>query len=147
MIGKLIGMGVPVKKISNSELKDQEILFPELKNIDLIVLCGFLRQIPDYLIAAFPNKIINLHPSLLPKYGGKGMFGMKVHEAVIANKEKVSGMTIHLVNSEYDEGTILFQSECPLRPGDNPGWLATRIQRLEHEHLPPFVEKFLLEES
>ncbi len=116
-----------------------------LKSIqpDLIVLAGFLWKIPDFLIQDFPNKIINLHPSLLPKYGGKGMYGNAVHESVLANKETKSGITIHFVNEEYDKGEYIAQFECEVVEGDTPATLADRIHKLEHQHLPVIVGKLL----
>jgi phosphoribosylglycinamide formyltransferase-1 len=121
---------------SNSVL---EIL--QQNSIDFIVLAGFLWLIPDAVIAEFPNKIINIHPALLPKYGGKGMYGMHVHEAVVANKERESGITIHYVNRHYDEGEIIFQAKCPLSPEDTPENLAQKIHALEYEYFPKVVEK------
>jgi phosphoribosylglycinamide formyltransferase-1 len=112
--------------------------------IDLIVLAGFLLKIPEELIKRFPNKIINIHPSLLPKYGGKGMYGINVHQAVIENREKESGITIHLVNEEYDKGRILLQEKCPVFENDSPEDLAKRIQILEHEFYAPCIEKYIL---
>jgi len=111
--------------------------------IDCIVLAGFLWLIPANLIKAFPNKIINLHPALLPKFGGKGMFGSKVHEAVIAAGEKFSGITIHLVNEKYDEGRILFQASCAVRDDDTPATLAARIHELEYTYLPRVLQDYL----
>ena len=98
---------------------------------------------PDAFIKAFPNRIINIHPSLLPKYGGKGMYGMHVHEAVIANHEKESGITIHYVNEHYDEGEIILQAKCTVEAGDTPDTLSKKIRLLEFEYLPKAVEKFL----
>jgi phosphoribosylglycinamide formyltransferase-1 len=111
---------------------------------DLLVLAGFLKLIPEALIAAFPNRIINLHPSLLPKYGGKGMYGMHVHKAVLDAYEFESGITIHVVNERYDEGAILFQARCEVHQGDTAETLAERIHALEHIHLPVEVERYLL---
>jgi phosphoribosylglycinamide formyltransferase-1 len=113
------------------------------RGIDLIVLAGFLWLIPAYLVEAFPELIINLHPALLPKYGGKGMYGRRVHEAVIAAGDTLSGITIHDVNSRYDEGRILFQATCPVLPEDTPDSLAARIHQLEHRHLPPLIDQLL----
>lgn len=119
----------------------------ELKTagIDFIVLAGFLWKIPSLLINAYPRRIVNIHPALLPKYGGKGMYGMYVHEAVIANKEKESGITIHYVDDLYDHGDIIFQANCPVFDDDTPGKLAKRIHSLEHEHYPQIVNKILSE--
>ncbi len=114
---------------------------------DLIVLAGFLKLIPSELIAAFPNRIINLHPSLLPKYGGKGMYGMHVHKAVLDADEAESGITIHVVNERYDEGAILFQARCEVLQGDTAETLAERIHMLEHLHLPSEVERYLMQDK
>lgn len=113
------------------------------KKIELIVLAGFLWKVPDALIAAFPNRIINIHPALLPKYGGKGMYGKFVHQAVLDNKEKESGITIHIVDGHYDNGDIIFQATCPIMENDTADSLAKRVQQLEHEHYPKIIEKLL----
>lgn len=124
-----------------------DVYLNELKaaQINFIVLAGFLWKVPSALIAAYPNKIINIHPALLPKYGGKGMYGHFVHEAVIDSKEKESGITIHYVDDKYDHGNIIFQTTCPVLPNDTPDDLANRIHVLEHEHYPKIVEKCLSE--
>ena len=103
-------------------------------------MAGFLWKIPTALVAAYPNKIINIHPALLPKYGGKGMYGRFVHEAVIANGEKESGITIHYVNEHFDEGASIFQATCPVLPTDTPDTLAARIHQLEHIHFAKVIE-------
>lgn len=108
--------------------------------IDFIVLAGFLWKIPRTLLHEFNNRIINIHPALLPKYGGKGMYGIRVHQAVIDNKEKESGITIHYVDEKYDHGKIIFQATCPVMDNDTAESLALRIQKLEHEHYPKVVE-------
>ncbi len=113
------------------------------KNIDAIVLAGFLLLIPDSIINAYPNKIVNIHPALLPRYGGKGMYGMNVHKAVIANSEKESGITIHKVNNEYDKGEILFQATCEITSDDTPESLAEKVHKLEYEYFPKVIEDFL----
>lgn len=113
------------------------------KQIDLVVLAGFLWLIPEQLVMAFPDKIINIHPALLPKYGGKGMYGDKVHEAVIANHEKESGITIHFVNEKYDEGNVIFQAKCEVLPTDNSSDLAQKIHSLEYQHFPVVIERLL----
>ncbi len=111
--------------------------------IDFIVLAGFLLKIPESVVEAFPDKIINIHPALLPKYGGKGMYGQRVHEAVIAAGDKESGITIHLVNEFYDEGEPVFQATCPVTPDDTPKSLARKVQQLEHQHYPKIIEQLL----
>jgi phosphoribosylglycinamide formyltransferase-1 len=113
------------------------------EKIDLIVLAGFLWQIPDSLIKALPNKILNIHPSLLPKYGGKGMYGTKVHEAVINNQEKESGITIHYVNEHYDEGEIILQESCILNKNETVEGLLEKVHSLEFKFLPLAIEKLL----
>jgi phosphoribosylglycinamide formyltransferase-1 len=113
------------------------------KDIDFIVLAGFLWKIPSLLIAAYPNKIINIHPALLPGYGGKGMYGHFVHEAVIAAKEKQSGITIHYVDEKYDHGSTIFQTTCDIEENDTPETLAQKIHVLEHQHFPVIIEKIL----
>ena len=113
------------------------------KGIDFIVLAGFLWKIPVALIKTFPLGIINIHPALLPKYGGKGMYGQFVHQAVIDNKEKESGITIHYVDEVYDHGHIIFQATCPVLPTDTVGSLAQRIAALEHEHYPKVIQQLI----
>lgn len=110
---------------------------------DLIVLAGFLWKFPDAILNAFPNKVINVHPALLPKYGGKGMYGMHVHEAVVTNKENETGITIHYVNEHYDEGAIIFQAKCDVTPTDSADDVAAKIHELEMEHFPEVVNKLL----
>jgi formyltetrahydrofolate-dependent phosphoribosylglycinamide formyltransferase len=123
----------------------KETYINELKKrgIDFIVLAGFLWKVPSSLIKSYPNKIVNIHPALLPKYGGKGMYGFKVHEAVIAAGEKESGITIHYVDELYDHGNIIFQANCSIAEGETPNSLAQKIHMLEHEHYPLVIEKIL----
>jgi folate-dependent phosphoribosylglycinamide formyltransferase PurN len=118
---------------------------PVLKEyrIDWVILAGFLWKVPPALIAAYPAHILNIHPSLLPKFGGKGMYGHFVHEAVIATGETQSGITIHLVDEQYDHGKTLFQAVCDIDVGETPESLATKIQRLEHRHFPDIIERHL----
>ncbi len=138
--------GIPVRIVTREEWSRPEGLVEELQQAGLtgIVLAGFLWLIPEALIQAFPNRILNLHPALLPKYGGKGMYGMRVHEAVLEAGEKESGITVHYVNGRYDEGAILFQARCPVLSGDTPESLADRIHQLEHQWLPVVIDKLLL---
>jgi len=121
---------------------NSEDILSVLKNhqIDFIVLAGFLLLIPPYLLAHYPNKIINIHPALLPKYGGKGMYGHYVHQAVFDNFEKESGITIHYVNEEYDKGSIIFQKSIPLDPIDTPDIIAKKVLELEHEYYSKTIE-------
>jgi phosphoribosylglycinamide formyltransferase-1 len=113
------------------------------EGIDFIVLAGYMKLIPEWIVFRYKDKIVNIHPALLPKYGGKGMYGNHVHEAVIAAGETESGITIHLVNSKYDEGKILFQTTCPVSPDETPETLATKIHRLEHRHYPIVIEQYI----
>ncbi|GGH37235.1 phosphoribosylglycinamide formyltransferase [Mangrovimonas yunxiaonensis] len=110
---------------------------------DLIVLAGFLWKFPQNILDAFPNKVVNIHPALLPKYGGKGMYGMHVHQAVVANKESETGITVHYVNEHYDEGAIIFQASCEVAPLDKAEDVAAKIHELEMAHFPKVVEKLL----
>ncbi|WP_459210177.1 phosphoribosylglycinamide formyltransferase [Aquimarina rhabdastrellae] len=112
-------------------------------NPDIIVLAGFLWKFPESILNHFPSKVINIHPALLPNYGGKGMYGKFVHEAVINNKEKESGITIHYVNEAYDEGAIIFQAKTTIKEGDTPEVLASNIHKLEYEHFPKVIEDIL----
>lgn len=111
--------------------------------IDLIVLAGFLWKVPENLIKSFPDKIINIHPALLPKYGGKGMYGMNVHKAVVEAKEKQSGISIHFVNEEYDKGQLIAQYVCPVAPSDTPEMVAHKIHQLEYEFFPKAIVDLL----
>ncbi len=134
---------IPVLLIEKEKFFRGDAYMNELKEIDLIVLAGFLWKIPDALIKAYPGRIINIHPALLPKYGGKGMYGNNVHAAVIAAGDKESGITIHYVDEHYDNGDIIFQARCPVFPNDTPGSLAQRIHTLEHEHFPKVIESVI----
>jgi phosphoribosylglycinamide formyltransferase-1 len=113
------------------------------RNIDFIVLAGFLWLIPPYLIQHYPDRIINIHPALLPKYGGKGMYGHFVHEAVHLAKETHSGITIHYVNEKYDEGSIVFQERCEILPSDQPEDIARKVQVLEHSYYPTVIDQLV----
>jgi phosphoribosylglycinamide formyltransferase-1 len=111
--------------------------------IDLVVLAGFLLRIPDDMLAAYPNKVINIHPSLLPKYGGKGMYGDNVHKAVVENKETESGITIHFLNDRFDEGEHVAQYKCEVLPTDSPEDVAAKVHALEYEWYPKVIENIL----
>jgi len=117
--------------------------WPHLLQADLIVLAGFLLKIPADFIAKFPHKIINIHPALLPKYGGKGMYGDRVHKAVVENKEKESGISIHYVNENYDEGGLIFQKLVALDADETPESLAEKIHKLEYKHFPEVIDKLM----
>ncbi len=128
--------------------KSEDILKKiSIYKVDFIVLAGFLLLVPTYLIRKFQNRIINIHPALLPKYGGKGMYGMNVHKAVKAAHEKESGITIHYVNEKYDEGKILFQESCELMPEDSPEMIAQKVLQLEHQHYSKVIENILTKEA
>ncbi len=113
------------------------------KNIDFIVLAGFLLKIPQNIIEEFPDRIINIHPALLPKFGGKGMYGDKVHQAVVDAHETESGITIHYVNEKYDEGNIIFQAKCQVAPEDTPEMVAQKVHALEYQYFPKVIEEVL----
>ncbi len=130
-----------ISKHAFNEYTHQFIEFLKSEKINLIVLAGFLLKIPEPFVKAFPNQIINLHPSLLPKFGGKGMYGMHVHEAVIQAGETESGITIHYVNEEYDKGDIILQAKCDINETDTPQSLALKIRQLELEYLPKAIEQ------
>jgi phosphoribosylglycinamide formyltransferase 1 len=136
---------VPAMVFSRQQFQESEVLawLMEYK-ITHIVLAGFLWLIPSRLIKAFPHRIINIHPSLLPMYGGKGMYGIKVHEAVVAGREKETGITIHEVDAHYDEGKILFRTQCEVHPQDTPEQVAIRVHALEYIHYPKVIEQWIL---
>lgn len=135
---------VPVLMIEKNDF-EQTGYVKELRNyqVNFIALAGFLWKIPPSIIAAFPHSIINVHPALLPRFGGKGMYGENVHKAVLKEKEKESGITIHYVDEVYDHGEIIFQARCPVLETDNPEALASRIHELEHRHYPVVLEQLL----
>jgi phosphoribosylglycinamide formyltransferase-1 len=136
---------VPTLLIEKEKFFRGNAYVDELKSacIDFIVLAGFLWKIPDALIAAYPKKIVNIHPALLPKYGGKGMYGAFVHEAVLASGDAESGISIHYVDEHYDHGDLIFQARCPVLKDDTPDSLAQRIHQLEHKHYPQVIEKLI----
>ena len=138
---------VPKKVISRSEFYETDSVTKYLiqNHIDLIILAGFLWKIPDSLIKAFPNKIINIHPALLPKFGGKGMYGMHVHRAVFESGDVKSGMTIHYINERYDEGEMIFQATCDIADAGSPEEVASRVLRLEHKYYPQIIEQVLFQ--
>ncbi len=138
-------LNIPTWTFNREDYQSGKVL-EELRKreIDWIILAGFLWLIPEDLVKNYPDKIINIHPALLPKFGGKGMYGMNVHSAVVANKEKESGITIHYVNKHYDEGNIIFQASCSVAPSDTPEEVAKKVQALEHEHFPRVIEELIL---
>jgi len=137
---------VPSRIFTRDEFYQSETILDILhkQEVEYLILAGFLWLIPASLLKAYPDKIINIHPALLPRYGGKGMYGMKVHEAVIAAREKESGISIHLVNEKYDEGKILFQAKCPVSVDETPESLAAKVHQLEYRHFPEVIENFIL---
>ena len=144
VLEKAQNLSVPTKIISKDDL-NSDVLLNDLKEIqpDLIILAGFLLKFPNNCIEAFPNKIINIHPALLPKYGGKGMYGMHVHRAVVENKEAETGITIHYVNENYDEGNIIFQKSVSLSGEETPDDVANKIHELEQAHFPVIIEEII----
>lgn len=136
---------IPVLVFDRKSFYESEKILDLLKNnhIDLIVLAGFMMLIPPFLVHQYPEAIINIHPALLPKYGGKGMYGHFVHEAVVAAKDSESGITIHFVNENYDEGNIIFQASCEVAPSDSPEDVAKKVQVLEHLHYPKIVDEVI----
>lgn len=140
-------LGIPLRMVTKKEFNTPEFT-KEMQdlNLDLIVLAGFLLQIPESLVKAFPKKIINIHPALLPKYGGKGFYGEHVHEAVVAAKEPYSGITIHYVNELYDSGEIIFQAKIALNDHETPDTVAAKIHVLEQANFPVIIEQVLFGE-
>lgn len=137
-------LDVNATSFSSAELYDSDVVFDNLvKNADYIILAGFLLKIPSKIIEAFPNRIINIHPALLPKYGGKGMYGMNVHNAVVENKEKISGISIHYVNENYDEGVIIFQKSFEIDENDTAEDVAGKIHTLEYKYFPEVIEEVI----
>lgn len=136
---------IPTLSFSKEEFYNSSIILDALNsaNIDFIILAGFLLKIPDNILRAYENKIINIHPALLPDFGGKGMYGINVHKAVVENGKKESGITIHLVNENYDEGKTLFQAKCPVLTDDTPDSLAARVLKLEHTFFPQVVKTYV----
>lgn len=139
--------GIPTLVIEREEFYGTEDILKNFNkfSIDFVVLAGFLWLVPTYLVRAFEKRMVNIHPALLPKYGGKGMYGMRVHEAVKKAGDTETGITIHYVNEQYDDGDIVFQAKCPVRPEDSPEDIAQNIHRLEHRHFPEVIEKLLSE--
>lgn len=138
-------LDVSTSVFNKPDFTETPVVLNALKKMspDLIVLAGFLWKIPENIIKEFSNKIINIHPSLLPKYGGKGMYGMHVHEAVVANREIETGISIHYVNEHYDEGAIIFQVKCDVLPTDSAEEVAAKIHELEIEHFPKVINKII----
>jgi len=142
-------MNIPAIVFNKSGFYETDTVLNQLKHLqpDLIVLAGFLWKIPEKIISAFPGKIVNIHPALLPKYGGKGMYGEYVHRAVLESRDQKSGITIHYVNENYDEGAIIFQARCAIDDGETPETLAQKIHELEYQFYPKIIEQVLLSKS
>lgn len=140
---------IPVLGFCRKDFEENELVHQWLhrETIDFLILAGFLWQVPDYLVKEFKRRIINIHPALLPAFGGKGMYGDQVHRAVLAAEEKESGITIHLVDEIYDHGEIIFQARCPVHLDDTPETLAQRIHELEHKHYPEVIEKVIMKNA
>lgn len=138
-------LSIPAQSFTKNEFVNSDEIVTILKNEkpDLIVLAGFLLKFPEFILKEFPNKVINIHPALLPKYGGKGMYGMHVHESVVKNKEAETGITIHYVNENYDEGAIIFQNSFILSENETAETVASKIHELEYEHFPKVIEGLL----
>jgi phosphoribosylglycinamide formyltransferase-1 len=134
---------------TKEELNSEKGILKTLKEIqpDLIVLAGFLLKFPEFILKEFPNKVINIHPALLPKFGGKGMYGMHVHKAVVDNRESETGITIHYVNENYDEGAVIFQKRVALSANDSPEEVAKKVHELEYSNFPKVIEEVLLSEE
>lgn len=145
VIQRAASLGVDCKVITRDDFKQAGSLITDLrkKQIDFIVLAGFLWLIPEALIKAFPNKILNIHPALLPKYGGKGMYGNFVHQAVSDARETQTGISIHYVNAAYDEGDILFQKTVTIKAGEDPEHIAEKVHKLEYDYYPKVIENLL----
>lgn len=136
---------IPTLVLTRKEFQETVASRLHALNITHIVLAGFLWLIPTSLLEKFPNRIINIHPALLPKYGGKGMYGMKIHESVRSANETESGITIHIVDEKYDEGTILYQHKCEIKPADTPQQIADKVHQLEYTWYPKIIEKWISE--
>lgn len=138
-------LDVPYVVFDRQTFYGSQLVLDMLKKyrIDLVVLAGFLWLVPDYLLEAFPERILNIHPALLPKHGGKGMYGMKVHQSVIQNGDQESGISIHLVDEEYDHGKVLHQARCKIDRNETPESLAQKVHQLEYEHYPRVISKYL----
>lgn len=136
-------LGVPTTVITRQQWSDSDLVSRTLSDCDYVILAGFLVHVPEYLIEMYPDHIINIHPSLLPKYGGRGMYGHHVHEAVAASGDKETGITIHFVNKDLDAGEIIEQFRVPLTPDDTPDTIADKIHTLEQAHFPQVIERVI----
>ncbi|MBC8344528.1 MAG: phosphoribosylglycinamide formyltransferase [Bacteroidetes bacterium] len=147
VIGRAEKLNIPILLFNRQDFYESDLILDQLikERIDLVVLAGFLWKVPSIIIEKYPDKIINIHPALLPKYGGKGMYGKRVHLAVKENKEEESGISIHLVNEHYDEGRIIFQAKCKIdAESDTAEDIAEKVHALEYAHFPQVIEQWLL---
>lgn len=149
VLDRSLDLNIEALSFTKAEMLAPQGLLSLLNNRkpDLLVLAGFLLKFPEIIIDAYPNKVINIHPALLPKYGGKGMYGHHVHKAVVENKETHSGITIHYVNNHYDQGKVIFQKKTTIAPLDTPQDVAQKVQLLEHQWLPKVIEDVLIKHS
>ena len=138
-------LGVPSFTFTWAEFREGTLILKTLAGyqVDFIVLAGFLPLVSPVIIQAYPERIINIHPALLPRFGGKGMYGSHVHEAVVAARETVTGITVHYVNERYDEGAVIFQASCPVLPEDTADDVATKVHALEYQYFPQVIERLL----
>lgn len=145
VVDRVRKFGVEAQVFNRQQFNEPDTLLAilEEKKVTHVVLAGFLWMIPGYLINAFPDRIINIHPALLPKFGGKGMYGMRVHEAVKKSNDKETGITIHIVNNKYDDGRILFQARCHVEANESPEQIAHKVHLLEYESYPKIIEKWI----
>lgn len=141
-------LGIPAHVFNKKQFQNPDHMLPLLRQYeaDYLILAGFLWLVPSYLVESYEHKIINIHPALLPAYGGKGMYGAHVHRAVVADGAAESGITIHFVNEKYDEGAVIAQFSCPVEPGDTADDLSARIHELEYAHFPSTIEKVIHED-
>ena len=147
VLERVRSLNVPFACINKAEWTDGTVVLSLLQDrgIGFIVLAGFLAHVPDCILHAYPNKIINIHPSLLPKVGGRGMYGNRVHETVVASGETETGITIHYLNERFDEGEIIVQHKCPVLPQDTVDDVAKKVHALEYEYYPKTIESLLAE--
>jgi phosphoribosylglycinamide formyltransferase-1 len=149
IITRAENLNIPCRYFNRNDFynTDNVLNYLKEKEIDYVILAGFLWLVPHNLLKAFPQRIINIHPALLPNYGGKGMYGSHVHESVIANKEKESGITIHFVDENYDQGQAIFQAKCQINPDDTADTLAQKIHLLEYEYFPKVIEQVVANQN
>ena len=138
-------LGIEAAVVTKQQFMEADSIIAMLneRDIDFVVLAGFLLLVPQKLIQAYPGKIVNIHPALLPKHGGKGMYGDRVHKAVVECGDSESGITIHLIDEQYDKGTTFFQAKCPVLPTDTPDDVAAKVHALEYEHFPHVIEEIM----